>query len=131
MKKSFLYIVAFVLMLASCKKSGPASSTVRYEFNSNVSAEYKLQYATDNNSQLTETFTGTTWTKSVSVIKHEGIGNVNVARLTVYPPAAWANTSTSANIMMKIFVNNNQKTATDTVLNASHINAGVFTIISF
>ncbi|MEO7489152.1 MAG: hypothetical protein ABIU77_18710 [Ferruginibacter sp.] len=131
MKKAVLYILVFVLILSSCKKDGSGSRSVRYEFTSNISANYKMQYATDNNSHLIETFTGTTWTKSVSMIKQEGIGNVNVARLTVYPPAAWANAATSAKIMIKIFVNNEQKIATDTVLNASNIDAGIFSIISF
>ncbi len=131
MKKSIFYLVAFVLIAVCCKKSGTDSSAVRYEFNSDVSAEYKLEYSIDNNTLSTETITGTSWTKTVSMVKQKGIGNVNVAKLTVYPPAAWANTATSANVMLKIFVDNNQKIATEKLLNASHINTGVFSLISF
>ncbi|MEO7263517.1 MAG: hypothetical protein ABIW38_01335 [Ferruginibacter sp.] len=54
-----------------------------------------------------------------------------MAKLTLYPPAAWSGTSSSANVSLVIFVNGTEKARTTDVINASHISAGLFTIASF
>ncbi len=129
MKNTIFYISVIIIALSSCKKSSTKTAEVRYQFTSTIAAQYKLEYA-DNNSLLSENVTGTSWSKTVNITLHKEIFNPNIARLSVYPPASWANTSTSANVELKIFVNNTLKSNVDTVLKASSTN-GVFTIISF
>ncbi|MEO5502027.1 MAG: hypothetical protein ABIR31_11355 [Ginsengibacter sp.] len=129
MKNSFFYILVIIISLFSCKKSANNTAEVRYEFTSTVPDQYKLEYA-DNISLQSENFTGASWSKTVTITLHTDMFNVNVARLTVFPPAAWANTSKSANVGLKIFLNNTLKSNVDTTLKASST-SGVFTIITF
>jgi len=84
----------------------------------------------DNGSLQSENFTGTSWTKTVNFKLNSDRYNPNIARLEAYPPTSWTNTSPSANVGLKIFVNNVLKSSIDTVLKASDKN-GIFTITSF
>lgn len=125
----FLLLYAVIFMLASCKKD-PASATVRYEFTATSSATYLLKFAVNNNSELSETIAGTTWTKTVSMTRAGGTAPT-IARLTVYPPATWVGTSNNATVTLKIFVNDTQEAITTSMLSGADLNAGVFTIASF
>ncbi|MEO5907616.1 MAG: hypothetical protein ABIR50_05570 [Ginsengibacter sp.] len=129
MKNTIFYIFVIITALSSCKKSANNTAEVRYQFTSTIEDQYKLEYA-DNSSIFLEDVTGTSWSKTLNITLHKEMLNPNVTRLTVYSPSTWANTSTSANVVLKIFVNNTLKSSVDTVLNTSNTN-GIFTIYTF
>ena len=124
-----LLLYAVIFMLASCKKD-PANATVRYEFTATTSAAYLLKFAVNNNTESSETIAGTTWTKTVSMTRAGGTAPT-IARLTVFPSATWVGTSNTATVTLKIFVNDTQQAITTSMLSASDLNTGVYTIASF
>ncbi|AKQ45174.1 hypothetical protein TH63_05265 [Rufibacter radiotolerans] len=104
---------------------------VKYEFTSDKADQYRFSYAVTSNDEATETINGTTWSKSVSMPAEEGVGNPTIAAVTVYPPATWVNTPTSAKIKLAIYVDGQLATSTETTLSGNHFNTGIKELASF
>lgn len=131
MKKIVLF-AAIIFLSVSCKKSSNSDgSSVQYQFSSDVSATYKIEYASDVDMVNTETFGGTSWSKTVTAKRNSGFANITTARLVVYPPSAWTNTTTKAHVNLKILVNGTVKANTDTVMTALNVSGGIFQIYTF
>ena len=132
MKSAMIYpCVIIIIILFSCKKTSINSNTaeIRYEVTSTISDQYRVEYA-ENGSLRSENFTGTSWSKIVNLTLNKDPFNPNIARLTVFPPASWINTSPPATVGLKIYVKGILESKVDTVLKASD-KSGIFTIVSF
>lgn len=130
MKRLAIITTCFAsLLLLSCKKDA-ATAEVRYEITTTNSAAYTVSYAVNSSAMVSDAFTGTVWTKTIAEPRESG-GAPTIARLTLFPPAAWAGTSNSSNVSLKIYVNGNIADQTTEVMTAAHINVGVFAIASF
>ena len=130
MRKIVLFF-AITLLSISCKKSGSDGSSVQYEFTSDVSAIYTIEYSSDVDIVHTETFQGTSWSKSVIAKPNSAFANITTARLVAYPPSTWANTTNSAHENLKILVNGNEKAKTDSLMTASNVGIGIFMLYTF
>lgn len=67
--KSFLLMVTVMAFLSGCSKSNtqPASNTtIVYQFSASNSSTYTITYTDANNNPVTTSFTGTTWSKTIS-----------------------------------------------------------------
>lgn len=129
---SFSLVLIFstsIILFTGCKKS-IETVDVRYEFTSTTSANYHFNYLQENGIQASESVTGTTWTKNVKITLAGGTAP-SFASVTVYPPAAWSGTSNNATIVLKIFVNNEQKTNDSHVLTAADMAIGFRSLASF
>jgi hypothetical protein len=131
MKKIILFAI-IVFLSVSCKKSSNSDgSSVQYQFTSDVSATYTIEYSSDVDMVNTETFQGTSWSKTVTAKRNPGFANITTTRLVAYPPSTWTNTTTKAHVNLKILVNGNVKANTDTVMTASNVGGGIFEIYTF
>ncbi len=126
MKKSFLTLIVLLsVFLFSCSKDDPnpndpnstggigSTTTVRYEFTSDVAANYDISTLTGTLAH-DETISGSTWSKTVNTPPKTQA--IDTASLIVYAPMSWQNTQNSANVTLKIFVNNVQKATNSFVL---------------
>ena len=118
-----------ITLLFSCSKD--KKFDVKYEFSSDVSANYTIQYATSNDQLATETVTSTSWSKDVTMKRSNDIGAIAGGSLTVFPPAAWATTSDKANITLKIFANGDLKESSDTTLTGANLDQGIRILATF
>jgi hypothetical protein len=129
--KRFVLFLSIVVLSVSCKKNSSSDdATVQYQFTSDVSASYKIEYA-DADMVHTENFQGTSWSKSVVLKKDPAVGNIRIARLVAYPPSTWANTTDKAHVNLKILVNGTAQVNKDTLITGSHASSGIFEIYSF
>ena len=66
-----------LLAVGACgKKSAPApDATVEYRFTTNTSASYNVTYLGPDNTRVNTTFTGTTFSKTITVNKSTGFKN--------------------------------------------------------
>lgn len=108
-----------IFLFSSCKKDKTAAlsdnPTVRFEFTADAPAAYGL-HAYAGYDSFDETISGTTWSKTVKPARvNHGEGS-DTASFVVTAPDAWMSTGNTANISMKIFVNNVEKTSKDMVL---------------
>jgi len=130
MRKSVLFL-AIIFLSVSCKKSGFDDASVQYEFSSDVSAIYRVEYASDVDMVNTESFQGTSWSKSVIAKRNPAFSNIALARLVVYAPSTWANTANKAHVNLKIVVNGDVKVNKDTLMTAANVDMGIFELLSF
>ncbi|WP_157600707.1 hypothetical protein [Rufibacter sp. DG15C] len=131
MRKLLPLLLLVNAVLFSACEDDPEEHQVRYEFTSDKADQYKFSYAVTSNSEPTETINGTTWSKTVSIPDEEGVGNPTIAAVTVYPPAAWVNTATSAKIKLTIYVDGAVATSRDATLTGSDFNMGIRELASF
>src|SRR6187397_111374 len=113
--KRFVLFLSIVILSVSCKKTKSDDTTVQYQFTSDVSANYKIEYA-DADMVHTENFQGTSWSKFVVLKKDPAVGNIRIARLVAYPPSTWANTTDKAHVNLKILVNGTAQVNKDTLI---------------
>lgn len=130
MKKIALYL-SLISLFISCSKSDKDGSNFRYEFTSDVSATYTIEYTSGISDLYEETFQGTTWTKTVIAKPDPGFLNVTTGSVTVTPPASWKNTTNSAHVTLKIFVEGSEKARTDSVMTAANVGIGIRELYSF
>jgi hypothetical protein len=128
MKPFVLFLTLFILLI-SCKKSNSDDATVQYQFTSDVSAAYKMEYG-DADMVHTETFQGTSWSKTVILKRDPAVGNIRIARLVAYPPSNWGSTD-KAHVNIKILVDGSVKVDKDTLMTTSNTGPGIFEIYSF
>jgi hypothetical protein len=128
--RRFVLFLTIVVLSVSCKKSSSGDATVQYQFSSDVSASYKIEYA-DAEMVHTENFQGTSWSKSVVLKSDPSVGNIRIARLVVYPPSGWASTTDKAHVNLKIVVDGTTQVNKDTLMTGSHASSGIFEIYSF
>ena len=88
--------------LATIPPVSTAPFVVKYEFTSNVPAEYRFAYKRDT-SIIDEIATTAAWNKTVTVQRSS---TSRTARLSVYPPDAWVGTNIQANVNLKVSVDN-------------------------
>lgn len=77
MKKILLLFTLFTLVGCS-KKSAPAPTldvTIEYRFTTNTSASYNITYTGPNAQRVNTTFTGTTFSKTITSNKSSGFKN--------------------------------------------------------
>jgi hypothetical protein len=129
--KQFVLFLTIILLSVSCKKSGSDDASVQYQFSSDVSATYKIEYSSDVDMVSTESFQGTSWSKSVIAKRNPSFANIALARLVVYAPSTWANTANNAHVNLKIVVDGAVKVNKDTLMTASNIDMGIFELLSF
>jgi len=126
MKSSIYLIIALaIFMFFSCQKEHGDLHEVRYEFTSDVPAEYTIVFSTDNETELTETITGTSWTNTVSIRNREGHTVPVVVSMTVFPPATWVNTANQANITLRIFEDGIEEITRNAVITGDDHEAGI------
>jgi hypothetical protein len=131
MRKLLTLLVMVTAVLFSACEDDPEEHEVRYEFTSDRADQYRFSYAVTSNSETSETINGTSWSKTVSMPDEEGVGNPTIAAVTVYPPATWANTATSAKIKLTIYVDGAVATSRDATLTGSDVNLGIRELASF
>ena len=119
--RRILLFLSIILLSVSCKKSNNGGSTVEYKFTSDVSASYKIEYSSDVDNVNTETFQGTSWTKTVILKRNPSFANISTARLVAYPPSTWPASVTSAHVNLKILVNGVEKANSDTVMTTGSV----------
>ena len=129
--KQFVLLLTVIFLSVSCKKSGSDDASVQYEFNSDISSTYRIEYSSDVDMVNTESFQGTSWSKSVIAKRNPNFSNIALARLVVYPPSSWANTANKAHVNLKIVVNGAVKVNKDTLMTASNVDMGIFELLSF
>jgi hypothetical protein len=128
--RRFVLFLSIVILSTSCKKSSSGDATVQYQFTSDVPASYKIEYA-DADMVHTESFQGTSWSKSVVLKSDPSVNNIRIARLVAYPPSSWANTTNQAHVNLKILVDGTAQVNKDTLMTGSHAGSGIFQIYSF
>ena len=131
MRKLLPLLVLVTSVLFSACEDDPEELQVRYEFTSDKADQYRISYAVNSNVELTETVNGATWSKTVSMQDEEEIGNPTIAAVTVYPPASWVNTATSAKIKLTIYVDGAVATSKDATMTGSDFNLGIWELASF
>jgi hypothetical protein len=129
--KQFVLLLTVIFLSVSCKKSGSDDASVQYEFTSDISSTYRIEYSSDVDMVNTESFQGTSWSKSVIAKRNPNFSNIALARLVVYPPSSWANTASKAHVNLKIVVNGAVKVNKDTLMTASNVDMGIFELLSF
>ena len=116
-----IFTCAITILFSACKKessnpAGPGNSsttaTIKFDFNSNLPAQYNISYNTDITA-MGEEINGQSWTKTVTVSK---TSVSRLAKLTVYPPVAWVGTNTQANVNLKITVDGIVKKDSSSIL---------------
>ena len=75
MKKAFFLFM--LLALGACsKKSAPApDKTVQYQFTGSTAASYQVTYTGPDGQPVNTTFTGTAWSKTITVNQATGFKN--------------------------------------------------------
>jgi hypothetical protein len=129
--KQFVLLLTVIFLSVSCKKSGSDDASVQYEFNSDISSTYRIEYSSDVDMVNTESFQGTSWSKSVIAKRNPNFSNIALARLVVYAPSSWANTVNKAHVNLKIVVNGAVNVNKDTLMTASNVDMGIFELLSF
>lgn len=122
MKKLIIFcsIAMSTFLLSSCKKDNTSvglsdNPTVRFEFTADAPAAYGM-HAYAGYDSFDETINGTTWSKTVKPARvNHGEGS-DTASFLVTAPVTWMSTGNTANISMKIFVNNVEKASKNMVL---------------
>ena len=130
MKRALLF-VSVVLLSVACKKSPADITTIRYEFTSDVSASYQLDYATSKSDVTATILNGTMWSQNIVVSTDSLTHFLTVAKLTARPPSAWANTANSAHVNLRISVNGEEKVSKDTLMEDAASGAGISISYSF
>jgi hypothetical protein len=128
--RQFVLFLTIIFLSVSCKKTSSGDASVQYQFTSDVSANYKIEYA-DADMVHTESFQGTSWSKSVVLKSDPALANIRLARLVAYPPSTWANTTDKAHVNLKILVNGTVEVNKDTLMTGSHVGSGILEIYSF
>ncbi len=134
MKKLFILVfsLSLLFLLNSCKKKDNNTADVRYEFTSDISAAYKIEYVSSKDAFSSTTINSDNWkSQTYKIAKEEDSFAPNIVRVNVYPPQAWVNTNTQANINMKIYVDGQLLEDSDHVLTGADFEVGVFDIVSF
>ncbi len=123
MKKllTFCSIAMSIFLFSSCKKDNTAANlsannpTVRFEFTADAPAAYGMHgYA--GYTSFDENINGTSWSKTIKPTRVNPGEGSDTAYFTVTAPDAWMNTTNSANISMKIFVNDREAASKNMVL---------------
>jgi hypothetical protein len=72
MKKVIFLLLAAAF--AGCSKSSPDPTvvSVKYSYTSNVSSTYSITYTDQNSLSQTVTFTGTTWSQTITAVEAVG-----------------------------------------------------------
>ena len=128
--RQFVLLLVITFFSISCKKSSSGDASVQYQFTSDVSATYKIDYA-DAEMVHTESFQGTSWSKSVVLKRDPSVANIRIARLVAYPPSGWSSTTDKAHVNLKILVDGVVQINQDTLMTGSNAGAGIFEIYSF
>jgi hypothetical protein len=100
--KKLLLITAVIIGLSSCSKSNndvSADTTVQYQFTAGGSSSYTITYTDENNTPVTESFTGISWTKVITTNQGKGFKS---AQFTV---SSTSYTATNIKGSMQILVN--------------------------
>ena len=110
----FLCIIA-TFILSACKKdstvtdlnTSTAPVTIRYTFTATVPGNYSFQAIAD--SVVFSEFSNTAvWTKTLTVPPGNSHA-VDSAKLTVFPPVDWVGTGITSDVVLKIFINDQEK----------------------
>ncbi|MEO8795703.1 MAG: hypothetical protein ABI390_09565 [Daejeonella sp.] len=127
-----LFSLSLFLLLNSCKKKDNNTADVRYEFTSDISAAYKIEYVSSKDAFSSVTINSDNWkSQTFKILKEEDTFAPNIVRINVYPPQAWVNSNTQANINLKIYVDGELMQDSDHVLSGADFEIGVFDIVSF
>ncbi|MFI5162473.1 MAG: hypothetical protein ACHQHN_14430 [Sphingobacteriales bacterium] len=74
--KKVLYVCILLALVACSKKSTPTpDKTIVYQFTGSTSATYHVMYAGPDTRHVDTTFTGTTWSKTITVNQATGFKN--------------------------------------------------------
>lgn len=75
MKKLTFFIL--LLALSACSKNSPTvpDANVTYHFTGSASAAYQLRYTGPDGNPVSTTFTGTTWSQTITAKKTSGFTN--------------------------------------------------------
>lgn len=97
-----------IFILGACKKDSAGNNgtaAVRYDFTSTNSGNFNFETVTDG-ATFVAMLNTVSWTKTVNSYSASGAKN---ASFTVFPPNDWAGTANTADVTLKIFVNNVEK----------------------
>lgn len=112
MKKIIVLATLFtVFVFSACKKETDNSMnalTIRYDFTATMAGNYNFQAITDT-LEFSETMNTAAWSRSVTVPVNRT--STDSAIFTVFPPTDWVGTSNEADVTLKIFVNDVEKTS--------------------
>ena len=99
-----------LLFLEACKKDSTGNDgpvVIRYDFTSTTAGNFNIETVADGATFVATLYT-VSWTSTVNSNSNSG---TNTTSFTVFPPNNWAGTANVADVTLKIFVNNVEKSA--------------------
>jgi hypothetical protein len=85
--KKICFLLMLLALSACSKKSTPVpDATVTYHFTGNANASYQLRYSGSDGNPISTTFTGTSWSKTITANKASGFGTYAVFFISLTSP---------------------------------------------
>lgn len=122
MKKTILFVL--IALFSACSKSNqnPATTTIIYQYTATTSSTYNVSYNDGNGNPVTTTFTGTSWSKTITTNAGTGFKK---AIITMNTTSATPNITGS----VAILVNNVIKFQSDVMLNTAYQGFSYYAVV--